>query len=177
MSSTAIAAATQPTHAGMPRRRRSGALVERGRREHPSAPASDTVLDCGDGRGRSVPSGTGPPRSAAAKSRGGPEPVGGVLGERRADDRGAVARARRRAAAAAGSRRWARAVATGESRVERPPAGQALVEHDAERVDVAGRGGRRALGLLGREVLRGADDLAGLGERDARRRPGRCRSR
>ena len=50
--------------------------------------------------------------------------------------------------------------------------GEALVADQAERVDVAGRRGQPALGLLGREVLGGADDLAGAGQRDAAGRPG-----
>ena len=50
--------------------------------------------------------------------------------------------------------------------------GQALVADQAQGVDVAGRRGQPALGLLGREVLRGADDLAGLGQRDAAGRMG-----
>ena len=47
---------------------------------------------------------------------------------------------------------------------ERRLAGHHLVHHDAERVEVAARVGLRALGLLGREVRRGAHDRAGLGE-------------
>ena len=47
--------------------------------------------------------------------------------------------------------------------VERHPAGQALVEQDAGRVEVRARRHRVALRLLGRQVLRGAEDRAGLG--------------
>ena len=46
---------------------------------------------------------------------------------------------------------------------ERHLAGQHLVEHDAGRVEVGGGRHRRAARLLGREVLRGAHDRAGLG--------------
>ena len=47
---------------------------------------------------------------------------------------------------------------------ERRPADEHLVEHDAERVDVAPAVDVEALGLLGREVGRGAHDQAGLGD-------------
>ena len=63
---------------------------------------------------------------------------------------------------------------------ERRPAGDHLVHHDAERVEVAARVGLGALGLLGREVRRRAHHRAGLGEVGLGRRvhrPGRCRSR
>ena len=46
---------------------------------------------------------------------------------------------------------------------ERHLPGQHLVEHDADRVEVGGLVDRRAARLLGREVLRGADDRADLG--------------
>ena len=47
---------------------------------------------------------------------------------------------------------------------ERRPAGDHLVQHDAERVEVAARIGLRALGLLGREVGGRAHHRADLGE-------------
>ncbi len=47
--------------------------------------------------------------------------------------------------------------------VERRLAGQQLVEDDAERVEVGARVDLASLGLLGREVLRRADDRARLG--------------
>ena len=56
--------------------------------------------------------------------------------------------------------------------LEHAPAGQALVGDRAEGVDVAGRRRPAALRLLRREVVGGADDLAGAGQRHARRRPG-----
>ena len=46
---------------------------------------------------------------------------------------------------------------------ERDLPGEHLVEHDADRVEVGGLVDRRAARLLGREVLRGADDRADLG--------------
>ena len=49
--------------------------------------------------------------------------------------------------------------------VEGPRAGQALVGDDAEGVDVGGGGDLHALRLLGGEVLGGADDHAGAGQR------------
>ena len=48
--------------------------------------------------------------------------------------------------------------------LERNPAREGLVQQDADRVDVGGRGDREALRLLGREVLRGAEHRAGLGD-------------
>ena len=51
--------------------------------------------------------------------------------------------------------------------LERPAAGEALERDHAERVDVGGRGGDLPAGLLGREVLRGAHDLAGPGQAEA----------
>ena len=45
---------------------------------------------------------------------------------------------------------------------ERDAAGQHLVEHDAGRVDVRRRARRESARLLGRQVLRGADDRARL---------------
>src|SRR6185295_12572976 len=47
--------------------------------------------------------------------------------------------------------------------LERDAAGEQLVEHDPDRVDVRRRADRVALGLLGREVLRRAHDGARLG--------------
>ena len=47
--------------------------------------------------------------------------------------------------------------------LERHAAGEHLVEHDAERVDVGLRADAAAARLLGREVLRRADDRADLG--------------
>ena len=47
--------------------------------------------------------------------------------------------------------------------VERQRAGEQLVEHDPDRVEVGARVDRVALRLLGREVLRRAHDRAGLG--------------
>src|SRR5262249_44883482 len=47
--------------------------------------------------------------------------------------------------------------------VERHPAGEHLVEDDPDRVEVGLRRDRVALGLLGRQVLGGAHDRAGLG--------------
>jgi hypothetical protein len=47
--------------------------------------------------------------------------------------------------------------------VERYGAGQHLVEHDADRIQVGALIDRCATRLLGREVLRGPDDRAGLG--------------
>ncbi len=61
--------------------------------------------------------------------------------------------------------------------VERPAAGEALVGHHAERVDVAGRAHRLPGRLLRRDVVGRAHDGAGLGQRDRVRSPGRCRSR
>ena len=46
--------------------------------------------------------------------------------------------------------------------VKRPPAGEHLVEHDAERPDVRALVDRAALGLLGRHVGRGAENHAHL---------------
>jgi hypothetical protein len=57
--------------------------------------------------------------------------------------------------------------------LERDGPGQQLVEQDPDRVEVAARADRLALGLLGREIARGAHDRAGLrdlrgsGARDA----------
>ena len=59
---------------------------------------------------------------------------------------------------------------------ERHLPGQHLVEHDPERVEIRARIDRRAARLLGREVLRGADDRAGLGHlRRARARDAEVR--
>ena len=55
-------------------------------------------------------------------------------------------------------------MATGLSPRERRAAGEHLVEHDAEGVEVAAGVDRQALGLLGREVGGRAHDRAGLGE-------------
>src|SRR6185312_5796348 len=49
---------------------------------------------------------------------------------------------------------------------ERPSSRQAFIADDAERVDVRGSGGLLAGGLLGGQVLRGAHDLPGGGQRD-----------
>jgi hypothetical protein len=57
----------------------------------------------------------------------------------------------------------ASAVATAEPLVERSLAREHLEADDPECIEVAGAGGRVAQGLLGREVLRGAHDLAGAG--------------
>ena len=54
------------------------------------------------------------------------------------------------------------ATATGAVGVERDPAGERLVEHHADRVEVGGRGRLEALRLLGREVLGGPQHRAGL---------------
>ena len=59
----------------------------------------------------------------------------------------------------------ASAIATCEAPSNGRDAGQALVADDAEGVDVGGRGDLHALRLLGGEVLRGAHDHAGAGER------------
>ena len=53
----------------------------------------------------------------------------------------------------------------------------ALVANDSQRVDVAGGGRVVAQRLLGGDVLGGAHHHAGLGDRQRRRRPWRCRSR
>ena len=47
----------------------------------------------------------------------------------------------------------------------RVDAAERLVEHEAERVEVRGRGRAAALGLLGRHVGERADDVAGRGQR------------
>ena len=59
-------------------------------------------------------------------------------------------------------------MATGLSPVKGGSAGDHLVEHDPERVDVAAGVDGLALGLLGREVGGRAHDRAGLGEALAR---------
>ena len=90
-------------------------------------------------------------------------PVGGVLGEQLLHERAHRARHVR------GQRRRRRLQVTEDDRdrvvgLERPAPGQALVRHDAEGVEVAARAGRSATGLLGRQVQRRADQLAGAGE-------------
>ena len=55
------------------------------------------------------------------------------------------------------------AIVTGDSASNGSVPGEQLVEHDPDRVEVGARVDRVALRLLGREVLRGAHDRAGLG--------------
>ena len=92
------------------------------------------------------------------------EAVGGVLGQRaldqQPDGRRDVRGQRRRGPVDVRER-------DGHLRgaVEGPGAGQALVGDDAEGVDVGGGGDLHALRLLRGEVLGGADDHAGAGER------------
>ena len=59
----------------------------------------------------------------------------------------------------------ARAVAAGVGAAVRVLAAPALVEHQGQRVDVGLGAGLAALGLLGRHVGEGADDVAGRGQR------------
>ena len=84
---------------------------------------------------------TGPPRSAAAKAAAEPNRAAGSLASAHPDGLaqvlGDLVGQRRRVVAQVGQRGGDRAVG-----VERPAAGEALVEHHAEGVDVAGRGGR-----------------------------------
>ena len=56
-------------------------------------------------------------------------------------------------------------------------AGQALVQHGGERVDVGRRPGRLAVDLLGRRVVDRADEVAAVGEGGVGVRAGRGRSR
>ena len=56
---------------------------------------------------------------------------------------------------------------TGRVADERRPAGEQLVEHAAGGVEVGAGVDGAALRLLGREVLRGADDRLRLGHRGA----------
>ena len=103
-------------------------------------------------------------RAARRRSRGVGEPRGRVLGQRAATTRGQRRRARRRAAAGTSSRRWASAVAIGLSASNgRRPAGTRRAPRRGSRCRWPPW--RLALGLLGGEVLRGADHLAGLGQR------------
>ena len=197
--STAAAAATHGSQAGRRRRpERSGPSSPGGRgrtgrrsRRHHAGPAVVSVQRSRGHRGAGDRSGrshhgrgvgarrrrgalAGDDRAAVQRvregARGG-EARGRVLGERDADGLaevlGYVVRQRRRLVTQVRQRRRDRAVG-----VERPAAGQALVEHHAERVDVARGGGRLALGLLRGEVLRGADHLTGLRQRHRVAGPG-----
>ena len=162
------------SHGESPRLRREsgGATGGCGRRHHP-----------GEYGGRRAPprpgapttGGTGPTapgsRSAAANAAASAYRSAGSLASAAPGHRGEVGRdavgQRRDRLAHVGQRGGDRAVGD-----ERPAAGEALEEHHAEGVDVAGGGGGPALGLLGREVLRGAHHLAGLGQRHALGRAG-----
>ncbi len=103
--------------------------------------------------------------------RRGGRPVGGVLGQALLDDPAQVARH------AVGQRRR-RVVDLGQGRgdgragVERLAAGEHLLRDDPQGVEVAGAGGSTAERLLGREVLRRAQHLAGTRVRGAVDGPG-----
>ena len=147
-------------------------------RDHPAAaappPGRLVLLDAAGGAAATAAASAAPPEgsaSAASSAReelvGRLEAVRRVLGERAQDDR--VERRRdlrvELATAAAGcSETCFSATATGGLGLERDPAGERLVEDHADRVEVGGGGRLEALGLLGREVLGGAEHRAGLGD-------------
>ena len=133
----------------------------------PRAAARTTARAAPDdagGRGGGVAQGGGEGRAVG-------EAVGRVLGERRADDGAQVGRdpVGQLGDGVAHVRERGR---DGGGGVEGTLADEALVGHDPEGVDVGGGHGGAALGLLGREVLRRAHHLAGLGQRHALGGPG-----
>ncbi len=138
----------------------------------PGAPASRSA--CGAARsarrGRSRRCAPPPHRATLQRRGGGAGEIAGrgvavvaLLGEGAGDDRveGAELRAERLAARPAGARTSSRPSPPGR---EGRPAGEHLVEHAPERVDVGARVELVAADLLGRDVVERADEGAGAGQ-------------